>query len=107
VLYRTGLPSASSVLDRRCSCHAFVSSLITGIRQGGVLSPVLFYNYIDEIVSAISNCGHGCHLRSVSLPVLINADDTLLLAITISALVANLSRFVPQRIIFNWHEGKI
>lgn len=61
-------------------------TLSTGTRQGGVLSPVLFNLYIDGIVSAILTSGIGCHLRNVSLAVLIYADDILLLAPTVSAL---------------------
>jgi uncharacterized membrane protein YqgA involved in biofilm formation len=54
--------------------------------QGGVLSPVLFNVYIDDIVSVISASGIGCHLSNVSLAVLIYADYILLLAPTVSAL---------------------
>ena len=31
----------------------------TGVKQGGVLSPVLFALYIDELFERLANCGHG------------------------------------------------
>ena len=51
-----------------------------------LLPPALFNIYIDDIVSVISKSGLGCHLRSVSLAVLIYADDILLLAPTVNSL---------------------
>ena len=60
--------------------------LDTGTRQGGVLSPVQFNIYIDNIISIITESGFGCHLRSISLAVLIYADDILLLAPTVTSL---------------------
>ena len=33
-----------------------------GVKQGGVLSPVLFALYIDELFERLANCGHGCHV---------------------------------------------
>ena len=38
--------------------HAF--ELQCGVRQGGVLSPVMFAVYIDGIVDKFVDCGLGC-----------------------------------------------
>src|SRR5579872_5252072 len=39
-------------------------SISCGIRQGGVLSPVLFCIYVDNILNSLS--GYGCQMNSVS-----------------------------------------
>ena len=36
-------------------------SVANGIRQGGVLSPILFTVYIDELLSRLAKSGIGCH----------------------------------------------
>ena len=36
-----------------------------GVKQGGVLSPVLFALYIDELFERLANCGHGCHVGKI------------------------------------------
>ena len=38
-----------------------------GVKQGGVLSPVLFAVYIDELFDRLANCGHGCHADDIAI----------------------------------------
>ncbi len=57
-----------------------------GVKQGGVLSPVLFCLYIDGLLIALSRAGVGCFLGSNFVGALAYADDIVILAPTASAL---------------------
>ena len=46
-----------------------------GVRQGGVLSPILFTVYIDELLQRLSRLGIGCQLGGHSVCALGYADD--------------------------------
>ena len=55
-----------------------------GIRQGGVLSPVLFCVYVDNILNSLSN--YGCRMHSLSYGSYMYADDLILIAPTVAEL---------------------
>ena len=57
-----------------------------GVRQGGILSPLLFKLYIDDIINEISNMDVGCKFGVVRLNILAYADDFVLMASSRSAL---------------------
>ena len=50
-----------------------------GVRQGGVLSLLLFTVYIDELLLRLANCGVGCHFGRHFVGSLCYADDVALL----------------------------
>lgn len=59
---------------------------INGVKQGGVLSPVLFCVYIDGLLTALTNAGVGCFIGDNFVGALAYADDIVLLAPSASAL---------------------
>ena len=58
----------------------------SGVRQGGVLSPILFTVYIDELLLELEKAGVGCYWRHHFVGAVCYADDVALLAPSHSAL---------------------
>ena len=50
------------------------------MKQGGVISPVLFYIYIDKLLYQLRTSGSGCFIGEVFLGALAYADDIVLVA---------------------------
>ena len=42
--------------------HSSVFSVINGVKQGGIISPILFCIYIDDLLSGSANLGVGCYI---------------------------------------------
>jgi len=48
------------------TCLSMCFSLICGVRQGGVLSPVLFAVYIGDLIVKLTKANLGCCIGNVS-----------------------------------------
>ena len=57
-----------------------------GVKQGGILSPILFCVYIDELLTRINESGLGCHIGHLSYAGAGYADDVGLLTPSTRAL---------------------
>ena len=62
--------------------------MLAGVRQGGVLSPLLFAIFIDSLIDKVRLTGVGCYISHVcvSIGLFQYADDILLIAPSVSAL---------------------
>ena len=61
-------------------------SLANGVRQGGVLSPILFTVYIDDLLLELKRQGIGCYWSKHFVGAVCYADDITLLTPSPSAL---------------------
>ena len=56
---------------------------IVGVRQGSVLSPLLFSVYVDDMLKCLHNSKLGCHVKYMCFNAFMYADDLLLVSISI------------------------
>ena len=55
-------------------------TISNGVRQGGLLSPVLFSIYMDDLSVLLSQSGIGCHIDDLCINHVFYADDICLMA---------------------------
>ena len=66
--------------------YSSACSLKSGVRQGGVLSPILFNIYINYLINSLSLSDLGCHINGVYIGCLVYADDIILLSASVAHL---------------------
>ena len=65
--------------------------ITAGVRQGGVLSPILYSIYVDDLICILQSSNVGCHIANQFAAALIYADDMAILAPSIKGLQKLLS----------------
>ena len=68
------------------TCLSDISKISNGVKQGAVLSPVLFTDYIDKLLMRLRESGVGCHIDGLFAGAFGYADDIVLLAPSLDAL---------------------
>ena len=73
-----------------CSGISQVVKANNGVKQGGVLSPLLFTLYIDVLLQRLKLSHYGCHIGNVFCGAFGYADDVILISPTVNGLVRQL-----------------
>ena len=63
--------------SKLCSPYFIVSN---GVRQGGILSPKLFFVYVDDLSVALSATKTGCFINDKSVNFVFYADDLCIMS---------------------------
>ena len=78
--------SISVTCVRWGASYSHFFNLLAGVRQGGVLSPLLFAIFIDGLVDKVKVTGVGCYFSYICVSIFLYADDILLISPSVSAL---------------------
>ena len=71
-------------------CISHVHAFSNGVKQGGVMSPLLFNLYAQDLIECLDRKGLGCHMGNHFSGCFIYADDITLVALSAYALNAML-----------------
>ena len=61
-------------------------SILCGVRQCSVLSPILFHIYVRVLILELESSGYGCFIGNKFFGCVMYADDLLLLSASVSGL---------------------
>lgn len=69
-----------------CGFESERVALISGVKQGGVLSPILFNLFVDVVLDRLEESGYGCFINYKCCNSFMYADDIILLSISVTDL---------------------
>ena len=61
-------------------------SVTSGVRQSGILSPLLFAVCVDDLLIKLENSNIGCFISSLCCNSFMYADDLILISVTVQDL---------------------
>jgi len=61
-------------------CSSVKFNVSNGVRQGSVLSPILFGFYMEDLIKKVIKSNMGCKIGNIFTGILVYADDIILLA---------------------------
>ena len=76
----------SNVYVRWGMSISYTFMLNAGVRQGGVLSPILFCIYVDCILKSLESSKLGCWIGDVYIGCIMYADDLVLISSSVCEL---------------------
>ena len=71
------------IVVRWNGCDSAPLKISSGVRQGGILSPVLFNLYSNSFITSLRKLNMGCHIGDIFMGCIIYADDLLLLSASV------------------------
>ena len=85
-------------------------SVSNGVRQGGILSPILFNVFMDDLSCTLRGALFGCHINGECYNHIIYADDTVLVASSPTALQnlldISVTYFTEHKLLINRRKTK-
>ena len=76
----------SFIYVKWCGVISSCYKMSSGVRQGGVLSPVLFNLYVDDVLMELRQSHYGCIVKGNVLNSFMYADDLIILSVLVSDL---------------------
>lgn len=87
--------------------HSGYFNVQNGIRQGGILSPILYSIYQDELIRRLEVSGEGCYVGHEYFGILSYADDVALLCPSVTGLQKMIDTSVAYGVEFDIKYNKL
>ena len=100
-MYILYLYTNQTLSTRWISSHSDTFSVSNGVRQGAVISPLLFTIYIDTLFTHFEHLGVGCHIDTVYAGSVGYADDIALVSATLYGMNHMITVFLLYLIIIS------
>ena len=84
--FRITLYTSQKVRVKWSNCLSKQVDVSNGVKQGGILSPILFIVYMDVLLTRMKKSGFGCHMGNTFCSAIGYAEDVSLLCHSLSSL---------------------